>query len=69
MVREVDASVRLRVLPLDDDRQALARMRAVFADGYPSRVVAAPIASPTSCVVSWLSSPPSGTRQTETPIA
>ena len=54
MVREVEASVRLRVLPLDDDRQALARMRAVFADGYPSRVVAAPglagVSAPTSAL-------------------
>ena len=37
-VREVDASVPLRMLVLAQDTPALDAMRAVFADGYPSPV-------------------------------
>jgi TRAP transporter TAXI family solute receptor len=41
-VSEVDASVPVRLLPLDDDEQARQRVAAVFAEAYVDRLPAAP---------------------------
>jgi TRAP transporter TAXI family solute receptor len=41
-VSEVDASVPLRLLPLDDDAAARQRVAAVFAEAYIDRLPAAP---------------------------
>jgi TRAP transporter TAXI family solute receptor len=37
-VAEVNAAVPLRILPMPADEAAVARMRALFADGYPSTI-------------------------------
>jgi uncharacterized protein len=40
-VTEVNASIPLRALPLPTDAASLARLKAIFSDGYPSPVMAA----------------------------
>ena len=37
-VAEVDASIKIRVLPLSDERDAVARMHTVFASSYLAKV-------------------------------